>query len=133
MSKKWGTVFILAVLSVFFFYFSRKQLLFPQDAYCSDKVGIPLNSDTSFSNAYAGLTSAEKEFTGLLSKNSSPEGQTDTVMRFVAYSLGGTYFYTHENLDSYVGSVMVARGKRNKFSLEGTTRDEIWPVHIRCK
>jgi len=106
---------------------------------CTDYSVVRINNNEGFNYTYNKDVDRqavpEKKFEGILKENSKlPPGVSSFVMRKLTYSLDDKLVYTTENdLSKYVGKRVILTGKNYKFELEGTQRDEIWPVSIVCK
>jgi|SRR3989344_4750863 len=106
---------------------------------CTDYSIVSLNNDQSFVYTYNNDNKLraipETKFEGVLKeyKKLSP-GIVTTLQRDLTYNLDGKAIYTtKDDLSKYVGKRVILTGKNYKFELEGTQRDEIWPVSIVCK
>ena len=100
---------------------------------------MKVNNDQGFISTYNNDSElravSENKFEGILREYSKlPPGVNSTVMRHLTYNLDGKAVYTtKDSLSKYVGKRVILTGKNYKFELEGTQRDEIWPISIVCK
>jgi hypothetical protein len=106
---------------------------------CTDHSIVKLNSDQDFTYTYNNDDElkiiAESKFEGVLMEYMKlPPDISTIVMRDLTYNLDGKAVYTsNDDLSRYVGKRVILTGKNYKFELEGTQRDEIWPVSIVCE
>lgn len=122
------------------YFFVNQQASSPTDeTKCTDYSIVKINDNQSFIYTYNNESELqaipEKNFEGVLKKYNklSPDAGS-TVMRGLTYGLGSKAVYTrNDDLSKYVGKYVVLTGKNFKFKLEGTQRDEIWPISIVCK
>lgn len=76
----------------------------------------------------------EAQFEGVIGKyKEPPKGTNSIIMRDLPYHLNNKPLATPDDLSEYVGEHVVITGKNYQFQLEGSWRDEIWPISIACK
>jgi len=113
-------------------------IVISKEARCTDYSVAKINDDPSFIYTYnkdSGLQAIpEKKFEGILKEyDKLPPDVGTTVQRDLTYNLDGKAIYaTKDDLSKYVGKRVILTGKNYKFELEGSQRDEIWPVSIVC-